>query len=114
MKREHKFFLAGGAFGLTLFIILIFLPIPEGKGPVTNLTTLREMIFHIIYFPGKIVVPLDNLIHWTADITGGNFDKGLGFDGPLAWLEWFSIILALVLWYGFIFMIIEKIFRKKR
>ena len=112
MKKINKFFLTGCVFGIILFIALMFLPASDGKGPMTLWNGLRNIFFHIIYFPGQIINPLDKFIHSIANITGSNFDKGLGFDGPLAWLEWLSIIIAMAIWYGFIFYIIGKFFRK--
>lgn len=113
MKKINKFFLTGCVFGAILLVVtIIFIPPPIGKEPVTFWEQLLNTLFDILYFPGKIVNPLNKFIHSIANITGGNFDKGLGFDGPLAWLEWLSIIIAMALWYGFIFYIIGKFFRK--
>jgi hypothetical protein len=110
MKKNLKFFLLGATFGLIIFVSLFF--IPSGK-----MNPLLEKVFVVAYFPGGIINPTDSILHWFCNLFQSNACRGLGFDGgPLVWVEWTFITIAMAIWYGFIFLLGAKLIEwyKKR
>ncbi len=102
MKYTMRSFLSGAAFGLLLFAISDFMP-------DANTIPMLDKLLTVAYFPAQIVNAVDSIIFWLAKTTSSNMDRGMGFDGgPLEWVEWLTVLLAMTAWYGFIFLLIAK------
>jgi|GEM_PF-4232911 len=110
MRKSIKYFLPGAGFGLLMFVVMLFM-----SG--ISVESFPGKLLTIVYFPAGIVNVVDSVLHWIADVFNSDIDRGLGFDGgPLEWVEWLSIVVSMIVSYGFISLIIAKLvefFRKR-
>src|SRR5690606_11445794 len=98
-----KIFLLGAVLGVLIFVSLSFIP-----GGTMN--PLVENIVMTAYFPGQIVILVDNVLYCFCDLFQSNACDGLPFDGSsLEWIEWTSIIAGMAIWYGVILLLGAKL-----